>query len=93
MIGLWTLLLSVVVLAVTIAAAVLCFRSGHRVAVVLGLDAAIIAGLGILLNSTTSGELLGSDVLIFTALPVVLAVVGSVLALRGQNSDERYQSA
>lgn len=93
MVGIWTLLLSVIAFAIGGAAAVVCFRSGHRIAVVLGLDAAIIAALGILLNATSSGELRWVDVLIFVALPVVLAAAATILAFRGRQNDPRYEPA
>jgi len=90
MIGIWTLLISIALLAITVTAAVICFRSGNRVAIVLGLDAALIAALGILLNSATRGELSGFDLLIFGALPIAFAVVGLVIALRHDEQDARY---
>ncbi len=93
MVGIWTLLISVALVAITIAAAVICFRSGNRIAIVLGLDSALIAALGILLNSTTRGELTGLDLLIFGALPIAFAVVGVIIALRRGEQDVRYTDA
>ncbi|TAJ46073.1 MAG: hypothetical protein EPO52_16075 [Herbiconiux sp.] len=93
MIGIWTLLISLALLAITITAAVICFRSGNRIAIVLGLDSALIAALGILLNSATRGELSWLDLLIFGALPIVFAVIGVLISLRRTDQDERYTTA
>jgi len=93
MVGIWSLLISITLLAFTIAAAVICFRSGNRVAIVLGLDAALIAALGILLNSATRGELSGLDLLIFGLLPIVFAAIGVVIAFRRDEQDTRYTPA
>ena len=74
MISIWTFLLSLLLFFVSLAAAVYSFRVGNPIAIVLALDAALISALGLLLNATTRGELTGTDLLVFCALPLALAL-------------------
>lgn len=91
MVGISTLLLSIAVVAATVVSAVICARSGNRVAVVIGLDAAIIAALGILLNFSTRGELTLDDLLVFVLLAVGLAATGTVLSYWRPNQRRRLR--
>ncbi|MCU1479754.1 MAG: hypothetical protein JWQ19_540 [Subtercola sp.] len=74
MISLWSFLLTLIIFLASIGAAVYSFRNGNRVAIVLALDAAIISALGLLLNATTRGELQNTDLVVFCALPLALAI-------------------
>ncbi|UFS59412.1 hypothetical protein [Subtercola endophyticus] len=79
MISLWSFLVSLVIFFASLGAAVYSFRDGNRIAIVLALDAAIISALGLLLNATTRGELQTSDLLVFCALPLALAIAASAI--------------
>ncbi|GGF19689.1 hypothetical protein [Subtercola lobariae] len=79
MISIWTFLLSLVIFFASVAAVIYSFRDGNRIAIVLALDAGIISALGLVLNATTRGELMGTDLLVFCALPLAFAIAAAAL--------------
>ncbi len=90
MIGIWTLLLSVATILIAATGAFFAFRSASRIAIVLGVDAVVLSVLGVVLNSTTRGELALVDILIFIALPLALAVAAVIVGRRSQQSDPGF---
>ena len=79
MISIWSFLLSLIILAASVAVVIYSVRNGNRVAIVLALDAALISALGLLLNATTRGELISTDLLVFCVLPFVFAAVAAAI--------------
>jgi hypothetical protein len=92
MVGIWTLLLSVVVLAAGVIATVVALRSENQIAIMLALDAAVLSGVGVLLNVFSAGELQLTAILCFVVLPAAAAVAGALLAWRRPTQRLRYES-
>ncbi|WP_382304836.1 hypothetical protein [Herbiconiux sp. UC225_62] len=92
MVGIWTLVLSIVVLAGGVAATVTALRSENQIAIMLALDAAVLSGVGVLLNVFSMGELQLTAILCFVVLPALAAVAGAVLGRFRPTPRMRYES-
>jgi hypothetical protein len=92
MVGIWTLVLSVVVLAGGVVATVVALRSENQIAIMLALDAAVLSGVGVLLNIFSAGELQLTGIVCFIALPALAAVVGALLGRFRPTPRMRYES-
>jgi len=92
MVGIWTLVLSVVVLAGGVAATVVALRSENQIAIMIALDAAVLSGVGVLLNVFSAGELQLTGILCFVVLPAAAAVAGALLGWLRPTPRMRYES-
>ncbi|MET0693989.1 MAG: hypothetical protein ABWY56_08655 [Propionibacteriaceae bacterium] len=80
MFSLWTLLVSLAVFGISIAAAVVSVRAGEAIAIVLSFDASAIALIGIAVGSALYGSFQLPDVLLFVAVPLLLVIAALRLA-------------
>lgn len=92
MVGIWTLALSIVVLAGSVAATVVALRSENQIAIMLALDAAVLSGVGVLLNIFSAGELQLTAILCFVVLPALAALAGALLGRVRPTPRMRYES-
>lgn len=91
MVGIWTLLVSLLVLTFVGFSARAVLRSGNQIAFVLAVNAILAALLGVVLNVTAVGELRPLDLILFCALPAVFAVAAWIVASRFPDTTERYE--
>lgn len=72
MIGTWALILTLVVFGVSIVAATIALRSGHSLAIVLGVDALMTSLIGVVFNLGIPGELAPQTIGLFVVFPLLL---------------------
>ncbi|MCS5719000.1 hypothetical protein N1027_12730 [Herbiconiux sp. CPCC 205763] len=92
MLGIWTLVLSLVVLAGGIAATAIALRSENQIAIMVALDAAVLSGVGVLLNVFSAGELQLTGIVCFIVIPAVAAAAGALLGRFRPTPRLRYES-